>query len=167
MTKLNNSLVVMLPKKMGSVEVKDFRPISLTHNFGKLFSKLLAARLSPKLSELVAENQSAFVRGRSIHDNFKLVQLTTRALHAGRNPALLLKVDITKAFDSVSWPFHIQILQRLGFGHRFIEMVCIVLSTASSQILLNGVPGRTISHRRGLRQGDPCRRCSSCSSWRS
>ena len=33
-------------------------------------------------------------------------------------------------------------------------MSCL-LSTASTQILLNGEPGDTIFHRRGLRQGDP------------
>ena len=155
MSKLNNAVVVLLPKMDGASEVKDFRPISLTHSFGKLFSKLLANRRAPRLSALVAENQSACVKGRSIHDNFKMVQLTTRALHVGRTPAMLLKVDISKAFDSVSWPFLIRVLRHMGFGLKFIGWVCIILSSASSRILLNGVPGRVIHHRRGLRQGDP------------
>jgi hypothetical protein len=50
------------------------QPISLIHSFAKLVTKLLANRLGPRLHELVAANQSAFVRGRSIHDNFMLVQ---------------------------------------------------------------------------------------------
>jgi hypothetical protein len=153
MRKLNNALVVLLPKKDGATDVRGFRPISLTHSFGKLFSKLLAIRLAPRLPQLVAPNQSAFVKGRSIQDNFKLVQLTMRALHVNRIPSLLLKVDITKVFDSVS--FLIRILQHMGFGRLFIEWVCIVLASDSSKIVLNGVPGMTIPHRRGLWQGDP------------
>ncbi|KAM0829316.1 hypothetical protein ACQ4PT_066957 [Festuca glaucescens] len=36
-----------------------------------------------------------------------------------------------------------------------IEWICIILSTTSSKLLLNSVPGRPILHRHGLRQGDP------------
>jgi mannosylglycoprotein endo-beta-mannosidase len=155
MRNLNDALIILLPKKDGAIDVKDFRPISLIHSFGKLFSKMLANRLAPRLSELVAENQSAFVKGRSIHDNLKMVQLTTRTLHLSRVPSMLIKVDITKAFDSVSWPFLLRVLRHLGFGDRFIEWICIILSTASSKLLLTSVPGRPILHRRGLRQGNP------------
>ncbi|KAM0889642.1 hypothetical protein ACQ4PT_027585 [Festuca glaucescens] len=136
MRNLNDALIILLPKKDGVIDVKDFRPISLIHSFGKLFSKMLANRLAPRLSELVAENQSAFVKGRSIHDNFKMVQLTTHTLHLSRVPSMLVKVDITKAFDSVSWSFLLRVLRHLGFGDRFIEWICIILSTASSKLLL-------------------------------
>jgi hypothetical protein len=43
-----------------------------------------------------------------------LVQETTKFLHQQRHPRLMLKLDITKAFDSVSWPFLIEVLQNLG-----------------------------------------------------
>jgi hypothetical protein len=68
---------------------------------------------------LVAENQSAFVKGRSIQGNFKMVQLTTRTLHLSRVPSMLVKIDITKAFGSVSWSFLLRVLRYLGFGDRF------------------------------------------------
>jgi hypothetical protein len=45
------------------VEVKDFRPISLFHSFGKYVAKLLAMRLAPRMSEHVHANQSASSRG--------------------------------------------------------------------------------------------------------
>jgi hypothetical protein len=34
-------------------------------------------------------------------------------------------------------------------------MISGLLTTSSTQILLNGVPGDSIAHQRGLRQGDP------------
>ena len=74
MARLNNSLVALLPKKAGANCPADFRPISLIHSFAKLISKILALRLAPRLSELIDRNQNAFVRTRSIHDNFKYVQ---------------------------------------------------------------------------------------------
>jgi hypothetical protein len=72
------------------------------HSFSKLFAKCLARRLAPRLKEIVAPNQSAFIRDRSIHDNFRAVQLACRFLNAKKFPSVLLKVDIAKAFDSVA-----------------------------------------------------------------
>lgn len=68
---LNNAFLTLLRKKPDAVDVKDFRPISLIHGFGKLFAKLLARRLAPHLPDLVQPNQSAFIKGRLIHDNFR------------------------------------------------------------------------------------------------
>jgi hypothetical protein len=48
-------------------------PIRLVHNIAKIFSKILANRLAPRLSEMVSSSQSAFVKKRCIHDNFVLV----------------------------------------------------------------------------------------------
>lgn len=72
-----------------------------------------------------------------------------------KKASLLLKLDITKAFDSVSWPFLIEVLKQLGFGQIWRDIICGLLASSSTQVLLNGYPGRRIIHRRGLRQGDP------------
>jgi hypothetical protein len=67
----------------------------------------------------------------------------------------MLKLDIARAFDSVSWGFLLEVLQKIGFGPRFRELVSLLLATASTRVMLNGEPGPPIWHRRGLRQGDP------------
>jgi hypothetical protein len=84
-----------------------------------------------------------------------LVQQTSRLLHQQNKASLLLKLDITKAFDSVSWPFLIEVMRKLGFGQIWRDLICGLLATSSTQILLNGFLGRHIKHRKGLRQGDP------------
>jgi hypothetical protein len=84
-----------------------------------------------------------------------LVQQTTRFFHAQRQPRAMLKLDITKAFDSISWTFLMEVLEKLGFGRIWQDIVSGMLATSSTQILLNGVPGQSITHRHGLRQGDP------------
>jgi hypothetical protein len=77
---------------------------------GKLFSKGLALRLTLRMSELVRLNQSVFIRRRLIHENFRTIQLTCKWLHTKRHPTVLLKVDLAKAFDSVAWPFLLEVL---------------------------------------------------------
>lgn len=80
----------------------------------------MADHLAPPLPNLVSINQSAFIKGRSIQDNFLLIKQMERYLHWKREPHILLKLDISKAFDSVSWPFPLEILQHLSFGQASI-----------------------------------------------
>lgn len=145
----------------GAVDIKDFRPVSLVHGAIKIFDKVLATRLEPELPKLVGTHQSALVKGRSLHDNFMLVQCTARRLHALKEPTILLKLDLTKAFNSVQWPFLLEVLSRMGFGRRWIEWICGLLANSSTKVLVNGVRGRKILNSCGLRQGDPLCRCSS------
>lgn len=153
--RLNSAYMILLSKKEDAICVGDYRPISLVHSFAKLVTKILANRLAPKLQLLVSNNQSAFIRVRCIHDNFALVQHMVRYLHARKIPVLMLKIDITKAFDSVSWAFLLEILEHLGFGPRWRNLVSNLLRTSTTRVMLNGQPGGLIQHRRGLRQGDP------------
>jgi len=152
---LNSAYITLIPKKSDAEQVKDFRPISLVHRFAKLVTKILANRLASHLNEMVSPNQSAFIKKRFIQDNFMLVQQTVKFLHNQKQPRILLKLDITKAFDSVSWSFLLEVLRKLGFGSRWCDLICGLLASSSTQVLLNGIPGEFIQHKRGLRQGDP------------
>jgi hypothetical protein len=80
--------------------------------------------------------------------------LATR-FNKAKTPALLFKLDIRKAFDSISWEYILDLLQRRGFPARFQNWISALFSTATSRVLLNGIAGIPISHGRGLRQGDP------------
>ena len=72
--RLNRAHIVLIPNMSNTEELWYYRPISLIHLLAKLFAKVLYLRLAPKLPELVSVNQSAFIVGRCIHDNFLLVQ---------------------------------------------------------------------------------------------
>lgn len=67
---------------------------------------------------------------------------------------ILLKLDISKAFDTLSWLFLLELVQARGFGEPWRRWVAALLSMASSRILLNGQQGPPIKHLRGVRQGD-------------
>ena len=159
---VNQAFMVLLRKKQDACAVGDYRPISLIHSFAKLFTKVLARRLAPHMHGLVKHNQSAFIRSRLIHENYKAVHLTAKLLHRARIPSALIKVDISKAFDMVNWRFLLSLLQYLGFSRRWIDWISLMLSSASTKVILNGSPGRRICHARGLRQGDPLSRTIIC-----
>lgn len=59
---LNSAFIVLLPKHEQATSADKFRPISLIHSFAKIVTKILANRLASRLSEMVSQNQSAFIR---------------------------------------------------------------------------------------------------------
>lgn len=69
---------------------------------------------------------------------------------------IMLKLDISKAYDRVSWPFLIEVLKKYGFKGRFLKMLIESISTPSYSMLVNGSPHGYFSCDKGLRQGDPC-----------
>jgi mannosylglycoprotein endo-beta-mannosidase len=152
---LNSANVALLPKKDGAEEISDFRAISLIHAIAKIIAKMLALRVAPFMNELVSNAQSAFIKKRSIHDNFLHVKNLATRFNKAKTPALLFKLDIRKAFDSVSWEYMLDLLQRRGFPACFRNWVAALFSTATSRVLLNGISSSPIVHGRGLRQGDP------------
>jgi hypothetical protein len=95
------------------------------------------------------------VKNRSLHDNFVLVRQVARKINARRHTGVLLKLDISRAFDSLSWSFMFEVLRRMGFGDMFLKWIAVLLYTVNTRVMVNGVPGERIAHRRGLRQGDP------------
>jgi hypothetical protein len=67
----------------------------------------------------------------------------------------VLKLDFHKAFDSVNWDILQKILRCRGFSPNWCKWIQELLQTGKSSILLNGVAGKWIACRNGLRQGDP------------
>jgi hypothetical protein len=153
--KLNNAYITLILKVAGAELVKDFRLISLVHNFVKVITKLHANRLAGRLTEMVSPVQSAFIKGHFVQGNFMLVQQTARFLRRQNQPRILLKLDISKAFNSVSWSFLLEVMQHMGFGQVWRDIISGLLYLASTRVLVNGIPGGIILHQRGLRQGDP------------
>jgi hypothetical protein len=75
--------------------------------------------------------------------------------HSSRREIAILKLDFEKAFDTVEHHVILSMLQRKCFSSRWIGWINSVLSSGTSQVLLNGVSGKTIHCKRGVRQGGP------------
>jgi hypothetical protein len=159
---VNEGILILIPKTSEASTLKDYRPNSLIHLIGKLFSKVLSNRLAPRLASLIHPTQSVFIKGSVIHDNFRYVHSADKILYVCNRSPQLLKVDTARAFDSVAWPILLQVMQHVGFSQWWRDWTSTLQSTASTRVCLNGVHGTRICHARGLRQGDPSHRCSLC-----
>ena len=65
---LNATFIVLIPKKRGAEDLRDFRPISLVGGLYKWLTKVLANRLKTVVGKVVSKAQNAFVKGRQILD---------------------------------------------------------------------------------------------------
>jgi hypothetical protein len=128
---LNSANIALIPKKEGAEEVADFCPISLIHTIVKLISKMMAFRLAPHMNKLVSNTQCAFIKKRSIHDNFLYVRNLARKMHKSKTPTLLFKLNIKNAFDSVRWDYLMELLQHLGFTCKFRDWIAAPMLSLS------------------------------------
>jgi hypothetical protein len=152
---INAANIVLLPKTSDALSLFEYRPISLINSVAKIITKILANRLAPHMNSLVSNAQNTFVKKRFIHDNFIYAQRVIQLLHKKKRPALFIKLDISKAFDSIGWSFLLEVLENLGFCTKWRDWISAMLGTSTSRVLINIQPSKEIRHARGLRQGDP------------
>lgn len=155
---LNNTNVVLIPKNDNATSMKEFRPIALCNVLYKIMAKVLANRLKDVLPVLIAENQSAFVAGRNITDNFLVafeVIHHMRHKKKGEDGEIALKLDVSKAYDRVDWSYLKQRMVAMGFCDVWIQWMMRCVTTVVYEFYFNGMTVGPITPERGLRQGDP------------
>ena len=68
---------------------------------------------------------------------------------------MLLKLDLSKAYDKLNWQFLEGILKDFGSAEKWTNWVMNMVSSTIFLILVNGSPSSPFNASRGIRQGDP------------
>ena len=152
---LNATFLVLIPKKQTIEDFKDLRPISLVGGLYKILAKVLANRIKRVLDKVISKSQNAFVKGRQILDAVLIANELVDSTMRRKEQGMVCKLDIEKAYDSISWEFLYQVMNRMGFGTRWLSWIKWCISTASFSVLFNGSPAGFFPSSKGLRQGDP------------
>ena len=110
--------------------MSDFHSISLCNVLYKLFSKVLANRLKKFLPSIITKHQSVFVKDRLITDNILVAFETLHCMKnysSGSSGYMAFKLDMSKAYDRVEWSFLEQLMRKMGFCDKWIDliMVCV------------------------------------------
>lgn len=94
---INTTTIALISKQPQACKLGDFRPVSSCNLVYKIISKTISNRLS------ISPTQSAFLKGRSLGENVLLSSELIRNYDKADCPkSSMLKVDIKKAFDTVS-----------------------------------------------------------------
>ena len=149
------TFLVLIPKKQTVEDFKDLRPISLVRGLYKILSKVLANRIKRVMDKVISKSQNAFVEGCQILDAVLIANEIVDSTLRKKVHGLVCKLDIEKAYDSISWDFLFQVMGRMGFGSRWLSWIKWCISTASFSVLINGSPVGFFPSSRGFQQGDP------------
>lgn len=139
----NFTYLCLLPKIQDPESMADLRPISLCSVLYKIISKVLVRRLHLILPDIILVNQSAFVAERLITDN---IAISHEAAHALRvNPSIMienmvLKTDMSKAYNKVEWSYLRSLMEALGFDPTWVNVVMACVTSVSSAVLVNDQP---------------------------
>lgn len=99
---INLTHVRLIPKGQNALKVADYRTIALCNVYYKIISKILSLRLRPVLSDIISENQSAFLPDREIADNMLITHEILHYLKASKAKKhcyIAVKTDMSKAYD--------------------------------------------------------------------
>lgn len=124
-----HTCVALIPKVDNPASFSDLRPISLSNFTNKIISKIISKRLNPLLPRLIYVNQSGFVSGRLITENVMLAQEIIHnisKINSGGN--VVLKLDMAKAYDRLSWEFQENVLKKYDFANYWISLVSNLIS---------------------------------------
>ena len=81
------------------MELKNWRPITLSNCDFKLITKTLSWRLAEAVKEVISPNQTAYMKDRQISDNLNVMLYMLE--QSKDEKSMLVSLDAEKAFDSV------------------------------------------------------------------
>ncbi|CAL4971761.1 unnamed protein product [Urochloa decumbens] len=109
----------------------------------------------PVVPQLVHCDQTGFLKGRCIAENLLYAAELVQCCHKRKARAVVLKLDFRKAFDSIDWSALLAILKAKGFPEQWCRWIHLLNVSSRTAVVQNGVPGKWIACKKGLRQGDP------------
>jgi len=136
--RINSTFLALIPKIDNPNNLDDFQPISLCNCAYKIISKVIARRIKRILSEKNSEEQFGFLEGRQIHEAIGIAQEGLHSMKTRKLKGVVLNIDLSKAYDRVSWLYIHLLLTHLGFDVPFINWVMNYLNSASFVVLING-----------------------------
>jgi ribonuclease HI len=150
-----STFLALIPKETNPRSFDRYRPISLCNSSYKIVAKLLANRIKPLLQKLISPAQGGFVKGRQILDNVIQIQEALHSSHARKEQGMIIKLDMSNAFDRVNRSFLLKVLEAFGFSHEFLNIIKACIENVWIAPMVNGRPTDFFSATRGLRQGCP------------
>lgn len=117
----NATFFALIPKVEKAEEPQGFRKIALCNVIYKILATRMVNRLKSICQELISEEHTGFVKRRQIVDGIIVAQEAIHSLKNSKHKGMMIKIDLAKAYDRLSWEYLHKILNAYGFDDRWIE----------------------------------------------
>jgi exonuclease III len=153
--KIGKIILLLKPHKT-ETEIKNYRPITLLKVIYKIFSSILADRLSiyMETNKIISPTQQGFIKGRDIKNHINTLIATLEHVKTQNKEIHILSTDIEKAFDNISFAGIEEAAKLLKIPEDFTNLILNSLE-GTSFIDINGTKSKTFNTHRGTKQGDP------------
>jgi hypothetical protein len=134
--------------------LKNWRPITLSNCDLKLITRVYNNRLIKILAKYISTTQTAYIKGRNITDNVRLINSAIQL--SNREPQIngsIIALDAQKAFDSVSHGYLNLILNSVGL-QSFTPIFKLLYKGLQNDLIINGEVVGNHKVTNGVKQGD-------------
>lgn len=147
---LTSTFIALIPKTDNPTTFDEYIPISLCNYIYNIMEKIIANRMRPILSKHISPKKFSFLQDRQIHQVVETSQEVLHSLHSKKIKGMILKVDLSKAFDRENWLYIRMILTHLGFPFDFIKWIMSCITNILFNMLINGVASPFFYSERGI-----------------
>jgi len=147
------NIVTLYKNKGDRSDCNNYRGISLLSIVGKVFARVILARLQSLASRVYPESQCGFRTGRSTVDMIFSVRQLQEKCREQQKPLYIAFIDLTKAFDLVSRSGLFSLLQKIGCPPRLLQMVTSFHEDMHSTVCFNGSTSEAFPVSSGVKQG--------------
>jgi exonuclease III len=150
-----NSILRLIPKQgKDSTHIKNWRPITLSNCDHKLITRTYNARLLHVIGQYITPTQTAYIKGRNISDNLRLINTAVKLAESDNDiNGIMIALDAQKAFDSVNHDYIATVLQKCALTS-FIPLFKLLYKDLRNDIMINGKIGNGYRISNGVKQGD-------------
>lgn len=146
-------LTALLFKEGHRLRLTNWRPITLLNTTYKIFAKALQRRLQPLLVEVIDSGQIAFLPLWSILNNILLTHGSIQWAMESNQDSIFLKLDFSKAYDSVDWSFMFLVMKKLGMPHSFTNTIRMLFQDVTVFVNINNQATKLFELHKGVQQG--------------
>jgi len=143
----------LIPKVDGIPSIDQLRPITLQNCEYKTMSKIFTQRVLRSLEHVIGPWQHCAIPGRTITTPLVNTLSTVEYADCHSINGYILSTDIFKAYDRTHVGYILEIMRRMGYSQRTLEILQLMLEGCETVIQV--FEGVKVSFTQGLKQGDP------------
>lgn len=149
------AIIVPIPKKSTAATPKDFRPISMLSNWGKILEEVILSKMKDEDGDVqgVPDNRFAYRPGHSAIHAVDLLCSEAREMRRRRKTTVVVSLDFNKAFDSVWRKGLIYKLTKTDMEMNIVAIVNSFMKERTSMVRLGDTTSREFNLGRGVPQG--------------